>query len=335
MYFNNKPTLTDHPVSLNWCSKCTSQPVTLSSQICENHLGSSFDALSVSEDNARDLPKPDFEYLAKFNVEQELCFDSNPEQKDDIKLTTTEFSDIVFTDDDHLILCSSGSRVIQNRRARNSETRFSQKLLKYSEKGKYVSQCHLDGPPRKICLLQSGKEAVVTLGQKIQFVSLLDMSPMKSVTIGSDCTGVALVNRMIYVGDSSKIHVLDQIGRHYRTIDSPCTPSNIRRNLDGRLYCTTGSALWCITPEGSLVYSYNATDLGPANAVAPDSKGNIYVGGSELQMFHPYRAKVERILLKEDGNGTIKALCFNNDFTKMFISNNEGKSISVYTCKYK
>jgi hypothetical protein len=74
-------------------------------------------------------------------------------------------------------------------------------------------------------MILSSVEAVVTLGKKIQFVSMPDMSPGRSMLIGSNCTGIAVVNNMIYVGDATKMHVLDKIGRQLRTIPSVTTAS--------------------------------------------------------------------------------------------------------------
>lgn len=330
MYFNNKQTSSDHGVNLNWCSRCMPQPVNFSSQLCENHVGMNMDGLSISQPPATESPKLNFDLLSKFEIDPDMCFDTPPDQKEDIRSTSIAFSDMVYSAEDHLIICISGTRILQSRRSRTSESRNCQKLLKYSEKGKYVAQCILEGSPRKICLLSS-VEAVVTLGKKIQFVSMPDMSPGRSMLIGSDCTGIAVVNNMIYVGDTTKMHVLDKIGRLLKTIDLPFPVNTIHLNADGRLYCTTGVSFCSLTLGGSLIYSYNSSDLGTVNTVRSDKQGNIYVAGDELQMFYPYKSQVDRILGKEDGLGVIHAICFNNTQTKIFVANNDRKNITVYT----
>lgn len=330
MYFNNKPTSSDHGVNLNWCSRCMPQPVNFSSQLCENHAGMNLDGLSISQPPATESTKLNFDLLSKFEIDPDMCFDTSPDQKEDIKSTSIAFSDMVYSADDHLIICISGTRILQSRRARTPESRNCQKLLKYSEKGKHLAQCILNGSPRKICLLSSG-EAVVTLGKKIQFVNLPDLTPGRSMVIGSDCTGIAVVNNMIYVSDTTKLHVLDTIGRQLKTIDLPCPMNTMHLNADGRLYCTAGLSFCCLALDGSLVYSYNSSDLGTVNTVRSDKQGNIYVAGDELQMFYPYKSQVDRILSKEDGLGIIHAICFNNTHTKIFVANNDKKNITVYT----
>lgn len=330
MYFNNKPTSSDHGVNLNWCSRCMPQPVNFSSQLCENHAGMNLDGLSISQPPATESTKLNFDLLSKFEIDPDMCFDTPPDQKEDIKSTSIAFSDMVYSADDHLIICISGTRILQSRRARIPESRNCQKLLKYSEKGKHLAQCILNGSPRKICLLSSG-EAVVTLGKKIQFVNLPDLTPGRSMVIGSDCTGIAVVNNMIYVSDTTKLHVLDTIGRQLKTIDLPCPMNTMHLNADGRLYCTAGLSFCCLALDGSLVYSYNSSDLGTVNTVRSDKQGNIYVAGDELQMFYPYKSQVDRILSKEDGLGIIHAICFNNTHTKIFVANNDKKNITVYT----
>lgn len=330
MYLNGKFINTDDPTQLEWCSRCIKQPVNISNQTCWNHLGSSFEGLAIAE-KSDEVPK--LEYFTKFDVNPEILHAeaATDQHGGEVKSVSVEMGDMVCTPDGHIIICVSSIRTAQSKRSRSLEHKHAYALLKYTDKGKYVDMCKLGDVSKSICTLPSGTEAVVSNRHGIQFINIPEMTPGRTIRLGSECGGVFVNKGMLYVGDTSNLYIVDLIGRLYNTIQVPCLPESICTNKDGRLYCTSKNMFFCLKNDGSIIYSYNSSDLGQVTAVKVDKRGNIYVAGSEIQVFYPYKQKMDRVLRKEDGNGDISAFCLSNDFSRMFIGHNERKCVGIYT----
>lgn len=331
MFLNGKFISLDNPVQLEWCGQCIKQPVSISNQLCENHLGSSLHNLAVSGNKSEEMT-PKLEYFTKYDVDPEVLHDENlgGQSSGETKSVSVEISDMMCTEDGHVFLCLSSTKVIQTKRC--FENKRADGILKYTEKGKYMSMCKLQNTPRSICTLPTGTDSIISIRHGIQFVNLQEMTAGKTIKlVGSECGGVAVIKGMIYVGDHSAVHVLDQIGRLYKTIKVPCAPQIFTQNIDGRLYCACKSDLFCLSSDGSFVYSYNSSELGKVTSVKVDAQGRIFASGSELQVFYPYKPRIDRVLRKDDNHGEISAFCFSSDFSKVYVGHNDEKCVQLFT----
>jgi hypothetical protein len=67
-----------------------------------------------------------------------------------------------------------------------------------------------------------------------------------------------------------------------------------------------------------------------------DQQGHVYTSGHDSHDIHrlsPDGTFRDIVLSKHDGVDEPLSITFNNDFTKLFIINNGGKTVLVYSCK--
>ena len=89
----------------------------------------------------------------------------------------------------------------------------------------------------------------------------------------------------------------------------------------------------CINLDGHVIYRYDISGL---LGLAVDQQGHVYISGRHSHDIHrlsPDGTFRDIVLSKHDGVDEPRSITFNNDFTKLFIINNEGKTVLVYSCK--
>jgi sugar lactone lactonase YvrE len=67
-----------------------------------------------------------------------------------------------------------------------------------------------------------------------------------------------------------------------------------------------------------------------------DQQGHVFISGGDSDDIHrlsPDGTFRDIVLSKHDGVHEPRSITFNNDFTKLFIINNRGESVLVYSCK--
>ncbi|VDI01421.1 Hypothetical predicted protein [Mytilus galloprovincialis] len=153
--------------------------------------------------------------------------------------------------------------------------------------------------------------AVVTLPgeNSIQFVNTKSMTKGDKVNIGFTWYGITAGREMIYVGGThGSIQTLDNNGTILKSFQQES--------------------------EGAPVYSKNVSGLA---GLACDRQGNIYYGGffdSNINRMTSNWKNCEEMINEEDGIEYPYGMCFNNDFTKLFVINNDSNSVYVYKCKH-
>ena len=89
--------------------------------------------------------------------------------------------------------------------------------------------------------------------------------------------------------------------------------------------------LCCINLDGHVIYRY---DISGWRGLAVDQQGHVYISGADdIHRLSPDGTFRDIVLSKHDGVDGPRSITFNNDFTKLFIINNGGESVLVYSCK--
>jgi hypothetical protein len=82
--------------------------------------------------------------------------------------------------------------------------------------------------------------------------------------------------------------------------------------------------------DGHVIYRY---DISGYRGLAVDQQGHAYICGRDSDDIHrlsPDGTFRDIVLSKHDGVDKPRSITFNNDFTKLFIINNGGKTVLVY-----
>jgi hypothetical protein len=245
-------------------------------------------------------------------------------KEDEINLTRGKYllTDMAVTSDNKLLLCDSSH----------------QKVYIYKDYKTYEDEISLTSTPWCITVVPCTDKAVVTLPveDSIQFINTTNNTKDNKINIGEYCHGVTAVKDKIYIGGINKVIILNIDGSLVRKIAT--TNSGINYNLlynerNDQLLLRQDEGLCCINLDGHVIYRY---DISGDRGLAVDQQGHVYISGRHSHDIHrlsPDGTFRDIVLSKHDGVDGPRSITFNNDFTKLFIINNEGKTVLVYSCK--
>jgi hypothetical protein len=231
--------------------------------------------------------------------------------------------DMAVTSDNKLLLCNYDLS--------------HQKVNIYKDYKTYEDEISLTSPPWCITVVPCTDKAVVTLPdeESIQFINTTNNTKDNKINIGEVCYGVTAVKDKIYIGGHNKVIILNIDGSLVRKI---ATHDGINYNLlynerNDQLLLRQEGRLCCINLDGHVIYRYDISGL---RGLAVDQQGHVYISGRDSHDIHrlsPDGTFRDIVLSKHDGVDRPRSITFNNDFTKLFIINNRGETVLVYSCK--
>ncbi|XP_063448458.1 uncharacterized protein LOC134727989 [Mytilus trossulus] len=212
------------------------------------------------------------------------------------------------------------------------------KVYVYRDCKDYETEIAFSSAPHGVAVIPGTNRAVITLHKEgsIQFINTTTMTKDNKVKVGFACYGITAGRDRIYVcGESGTIKTLDTNGTILKTTQHGfnCIYFIAYNDLQDQLIVRCVGKLLCIKLDGTLVYS---KDVSGIVGLTLDRQKNIYFGGfttSNIQRMSSDGENCEEMLNKDNDIFHPYGMCFNNDFTKLFVINNDGKSVCVYKCK--
>ena len=246
-------------------------------------------------------------------------------KEDEIKLKPGELCDLIdiaVTSDNKLLLCNRESS--------------HEKVYIYKDYKTYEDEISLTSVPWYITVVPCTDKAVVTLPREtsIQFINTTNNTKDNKINIGVVCVGVTAVKDKIYISGLDKVIILNTDGSLVRKIT---TPDIINFNLlynerNDQLLLRQMEGLYCMNLDGHVIYRYDIS--GRQGGLAVDQQGHVYISGADdIHRLSPDGTFRDIVLSKHDGVDGPRGITFNNDFTKLFIINREGKTVLVYSCE--
>jgi hypothetical protein len=230
-------------------------------------------------------------------------------------------TDMAVTSDNKLLLCNIKSS--------------HKKVYIYKDYKTYEDEISFTSEPYCITVVPCTDKAVVTLPleSSIQFINTTNNTKDKQIIkIGGWCTGITAVKDKIYIGVDSKVIILNTDGSRVReiTTDGGDNLNLLYNERNDQLLLRQPGSLCCINLDGHVIYRY---DISGGRGLAVDQQGHVYISGCESNDIHrllPDGTFRDIVLSKHDGVNWPEGITFNNDFTKLFIINNRGKTVLVY-----
>jgi hypothetical protein len=228
--------------------------------------------------------------------------------------------DMAVTSDNKLLLCNYSD----------------DKVDIYKDYKTYEDEISLTSIPCCITVVPCTDKAVVTLPREgsIQFINTTNNTKDNKINIGERCLGVTAVKEKIYIGGIDKVIILNIDGSFVRKIATHGDNYNLLYNeRNDQLLLRQDGRLCCINLDGHVIYRY---DISGGRGLAVDQQGHVYISGRDSDDIHrlsPDGTFRDIVLSKHDGVDKPWSITFNNDFTKLFIINNGGESVLVYSCK--
>ena len=229
-------------------------------------------------------------------------------------------TDMAVTSDNKLLLC-------------NGEP---SRVYIYKDYKTYEDEISFTSEPRCITVVPCTDKAVVTLPNEgsIQFINTTNNTKDNKINIGEECRGVTAVKDKIYIGGVHKVLILNTDGSRVREITTDGYTHNLLYNeRNDQLLLRQGERLCCINLDGHVIYRYTISGW---EGLAVDQQGDVYISGlisEDIHRLSPDGTFRDIVFSKHDGVHWPGAITFNNDFTKLFIKNEGGKTVLVYSCK--
>lgn len=241
--------------------------------------------------------------------------------------TSSEITGMGVTRDDRLILCN---------RAESSLWLCSQDLQDRSD-------IRLIGTPWAIAVESDIDEGWVTIPEEnsIQRVEFPSMAADKPLGVASGCFGIALVGDNIALGRWGEVQIINREGVCLKCLDvGKSTIHCLLLGANWSLFCCEGDEgrLHCIRVQnGTTKFSYKTDEFKWPVSVVTDIHDNLYILGLKSHNLHRTESNGkfrDELLNESDDLDFPRCMTFNKNYSKLFVSNNLGKSVSVYTCKY-
>jgi hypothetical protein len=170
----------------------------------------------------------------------------------------------------------------------------------------------------------------------VQFIDISTKSFCKEVKIKrSEQGGIAIVNKSIFVGSESKVHVLDYKGHKMNKIAGITGKSHyIHTCADNRIIIINETHVLLVSPDGIPDLSYISPDMSSPGKPASDFYGNVYI--PDLLSHNIYKLltdsnTISAVLSDKDGIHFPTAVAIDRYGKKLYVANNSGNSVKVFT----
>lgn len=259
-----------------------------------------------------------------------MSLDPNPKQTfkflDDIDFkgkTIFSIYGMTVTEDNSLLLCDSNSH----------------RILVCNSHDVFQYQIKTNYEPWDIAVIPGTHIAVTSstyAHHVVQFIDISKGSFFKEVKIKrSEQGGIAIVNKSIFVGSESKVHVLDYKGHKIRKITGITGKSHyIHTCDDNRVVIINETHVLFVSPDGIPDLSYISPDMSSPGKPTSDFYGNVYI--PDLLSHNIYKLltdsnSISAVLSEKDGIHFPTAVAIDRYGKKLYVANNSGNSVKVFS----
>ncbi|CAC5369290.1 unnamed protein product [Mytilus coruscus] len=215
------------------------------------------------------------------------------------------------------------------------DSQSSQTLYVYRDCKYYETKIKFASSPYRADVISGTQRAVVNLPTElsIQFINTTNMTKGDKIKVGFVCYEITSNCDILYVGGQSGIiKIFDINGKIKKTIKQGAQYiyQMLYDDVQKQLIAQCPNTILCVKVDGTLVYSKDAPGV---TGVTFDQDCNIYFdyfNNSKIQRMSSDAKTCEEMINRDDGIIQPHGICFNNDFTKLFVINNEGTSVFVY-----
>ena len=215
----------------------------------------------------------------------------------------------------------------------------NRRLIMFNSDDFYESTISTKFNPWDVAVLPGTKSAVISKRDEgcVQFVDIENKAALQVVNVFRNRSGgLGATTDYILVGGEGKIHFLNLHGQFVKSVDVEIKSAIwYLAPLGNDIICCSGSIdVHVINMQTGENKSYRSENLKTPMKMATDANGNIYIVGhssDNILRLSPNDGTFSVVLTAKDGIKHPNALCFNKDYTKLYVSNKMGKAVSVFT----
>jgi hypothetical protein len=236
----------------------------------------------------------------------------------------------------------TGMTCTDNNKLLLSNCTFNTSILVLDDDAKYLKSIPSWHLPWDIAMIPGKNVAVATFSSQVQsFFDVDKMRLMKTKRTNEKLVyggrGIIVTQSdMILLGLSSAISILNIEGEEYSSIRFPDINGFIdylHMRDNGDIYLSNGEDVYCVKLDGTIVFKYSSENLKTPQKIATDQNGIVYIVGKDSNNVHRITSDgrfIDHILdndLKQP-----QAICFNKNYTKCYVTSNNGKFLFLYDC---
>lgn len=217
----------------------------------------------------------------------------------------------------------------------------NKRLLRYNESGVFQNSCHFSMIPRDITVIPGKNQVAVTLQEsrfscKPGFIAILDSEQLNLISQNEiKCTpfGIDWYENLLAVGSWNTVQFYDLDFSFVRSIELPedkIAVKFIKRGPDGTLFYSTSTAN-CISSDGINIFKFSVEN-GIPRGLCVDKDKMLYISccSSTILGISDKGHLIGTLLKGDQGLGQLGSLCFNKDYTKLYVASDDGSSLSVF-----
>lgn len=176
----------------------------------------------------------------------------------------------------------------------------------------------------------------------IQFIDTESLNIGKQVVIEGDRPyfSITIIKDKMYLGSAQDIKIYNNEGKHLETIDVKIVDGEMFRlqhDRSGNLYYTDDKCMAKINQQGQKIYCYQKNCFENVCGCLLDHNEYIYVGGKNYTHFIMHQLSPDGMLVNDafcdEDIKDPSAMCFNNDFTELYVADDSTETIFVFNCK--
>ena len=150
------------------------------------------------------------------------------------------------------------------------------------------------------------------------------------------CNGIACANDKIFIGGNRMLYIFDSKFELEKRI--PVGDSNLvyLHHDNNKLYFSDCTNVYCMAEDGTEIYTFSSPDLQVPDGITTDGRGNVYVVGRGSDNIHRLSQdgkSSQVILTRSDKIKDPVGLCFSKCHRKLFVANDGGRYVAVYSCE--
>lgn len=220
----------------------------------------------------------------------------------------------------------------------------NKRVLRYDELGEFQNSFHFSMIPRDITVIPGKNQVAVTL-QESRFsckpgcIALLDSEQLKLISQNEiKCTpfGIVWYENLLAVGSWNTVQFYDLNFAFVRSIELPedKIPVKFIKRGPGRTLFYSTSTANCISSEGLNIFRF-PVENGIPRGLCVDKDKILYFSccSGTIVGISDKGQLIGTLLTGDQGLGRIGSLCFNKDYTKLYVTSDDGSSLSVLNLK--
>ena len=170
----------------------------------------------------------------------------------------------------------------------------------------------------------------------LQFLDINKRSCFKEAKLkDSEQSGISVEGKTIFACSGNKVQVMNFRGnRHTTVIEAKTMVNYLHVCGNDRIILVSGQDVECFSINGSHVFTYNSKDLLSPGKPTTDPDDNVYIPGLFSHNIFKLTADgyyIGTILDNKDGINFPTAIIFNHAYTKMYVANNSGSAVKVFS----